>query len=174
MKTDSHRNVFRTRRAAYGIARGLGWFSIGLGLVELLAPQLISRSVGMRGREGLLRAYGLREIATGIGLLASRDPTPWVWGRVMGDAVDLATLSLRGQPLNPRLGPLGLAAGAVAGVAALDLACAQALRRQSLATERRVADYALRSGWPKPPQAMRGAAQPGEAPSARIGLAASL
>ena len=47
------------------MARALGWFSIGLGMTELLAPRRITRALGMEGTEGLLRFYGAREIASG-------------------------------------------------------------------------------------------------------------
>src|SRR5919112_5715207 len=83
----------RRDSSADALARGLGWFSIGLGLAEVIAPGALARALGMRGHEGLIRAYGVREIATGIGVLASEDPTPWIWGRVAGDALDLATLA---------------------------------------------------------------------------------
>ena len=49
---------------AYGTARGLGWFSIALGLAECLMPHAVARAVGMPGQERTVRAYGLREIAT--------------------------------------------------------------------------------------------------------------
>ena len=32
---------------------GLGWFSIGLGLTELLFARRLARTLGMRGDEGL-------------------------------------------------------------------------------------------------------------------------
>jgi hypothetical protein len=56
---------------AHSMARGLGWFSIGLGLTEVLAPRALTRGLGMEGNEQLVQAYGLREIATGIGILSS-------------------------------------------------------------------------------------------------------
>lgn len=54
------------------LATGVGWFSLGLGLAEILAPQMITRAVGFEGREGLIRGYGAREIAAGMGILASQ------------------------------------------------------------------------------------------------------
>ena len=78
---------------AHSMARGLGWFSIGLGLAEVLAPRALTRGLGMEGNEQLVQAYGLREIATGIGILSSDQPAPWIWGRVGGDALDMATLA---------------------------------------------------------------------------------
>ena len=90
------------RRSVRRAARGLGWFSLGLGLAEVLMPGAVARATGMHGRETLVRACGLREIATGLGLLLARDPTPWLWARVAGDAVDLATLGAHVGRGNPR------------------------------------------------------------------------
>ena len=69
------------QRTARKVARGLGWFSIALGVAELMAPRAVARATGMRRSDTLMRAYGLREIGAGIGLLTARDPTPWLWAR---------------------------------------------------------------------------------------------
>lgn len=74
-------------------ARALGWFGIGLGLIELAMPRTLARSAGMPSLPTLTRACGLREIGAGIGILTSRDPTPWLWARVAGDALDVVTVS---------------------------------------------------------------------------------
>ncbi|HYE51202.1 MAG TPA: hypothetical protein VEB20_16515 [Azospirillaceae bacterium] len=121
------------------LARGLGWFSIGLGLAELMGGGRMSRSLGMGDHPTLLRAYGLREIATGIGILAQRDPTPWIWGRVGGDLLDLATLA--GAMDRDNRGRIGGAIGAVAGVTVLDVLCGQALARQGNGGQRRGGRY---------------------------------
>jgi hypothetical protein len=110
------------------LARGLGWFSIALGAVELLAPDTLTRRLGMGGSEGLVQAYGVREIMTGIAILSSDDPTPWLWGRVAGDALDLATLGAAINDRNPQRQNVGVALAAVAGVTALDVYCAQGLQ----------------------------------------------
>lgn len=159
-------------RPFHALARGLGWFGLGLGLAELIAPRAMARATGMQGREGLIAGYGARELATGVGLLASRNPTPWIWGRVAGDALDLATIAPRLDQWGARRRErAGLAFAAVLGVAALDLACAIALAAAGAGrrTARRGAvparDYSDRSGFPRPPEAMRGAATRGfEAP----------
>ena len=143
--------------SADALARGLGWFSIGLGLAEVLAPRALTRALGLHGQERLVAAYGVREIATGIGILAARDPTPWIWGRVGGDALDLATLAGGLHEGNRNRANVGLAMGAVAAVGALDVYCATALSGGSEAP-RQIRDYSARSGFPREPQAMRGAA----------------
>ena len=121
----AQRRYRRRRRRSGGrsesLAHGLGWFSIGLGLAEVLAPRRLTRALGMEGAEMLVQAYGAREIATGIGILSSDDPKSWMWARVGGDAVDLATLAAGLQSDNPRKDNIGLAVAAVLGVTALDV-----------------------------------------------------
>jgi hypothetical protein len=134
------------------LAVGLAWFSIALGIAELAAPRLIARATGMRGREGLVRLYGLREIATGVGILMASDRKPWMWGRVAGDALDLATLAAA-----PKRKP-AIPLAAVGGVAAIDVGCALALGAESRQPAR-VFDYSERSGFPRPPSEMRGTAR---------------
>jgi len=148
----------KRRTRPEGLARGLGWFSIGLGLVQLLASQAVARSVGLRGQERLVAGYGAREVANGIGLVMARDPEPWLWGRVAGDALDIGTLATG----LARRGSADVALAAVLGVTALDLFCARSLsaRRQA-----RIAMPRYRSGLPKPPQEMRGAARDFEVPA---------
>ena len=140
------------------LARGLGLFSIGLGLTELLAPRALCRFLGMQGRETLIRAYGARELATGVAILASHDPTPWIWGRVGGDALDLATLARGFEGGNSHTQNLLLATVAVAGVTALDVVCAQGLAADKRLSGPGTYDYDDRSGFPRSPRAMRGAA----------------
>jgi hypothetical protein len=151
---------------AGSLARGLGWFSLALGATEVLAPQVVTRALGMQGRETLIRAYGVREIASGIGILSSRNPAPWVWSRVAGDALDLATLSAGFTRHNRHKEAVGIAMVAVAGIAALDMLCGQALTQEGQAMELRfpVRDYSDRTGFPRPPADMRGAASDFQVP----------
>jgi hypothetical protein len=109
------------------LAKGLGWFSLALGAMELLAPEKLDRALGLGNHQSMTRAYGLREIGAGAGILVSRDPTPWVWARVAGDMLDLASLVPALDHENPKR---TIAAGAFANVAlitALDIFCAAAL-----------------------------------------------
>lgn len=79
------------------LARFLGWFSVGLGAAELVAPRLLCRVVGASDSgkaPEIMRAMGLRELAHGTGILLRPRPTGWVWSRVGGDALDLAALGL--------------------------------------------------------------------------------
>jgi len=113
------------------LARALGWFSIGLGLAEVAAPRGLARTIGMdEERTGLLRTFGMREIASGVGILAGRERAG-MWARVWGDAMDLAVLgaALRGDD-GERRGRLAAATAAVAGVTLLDVLCSREVSRR--------------------------------------------
>jgi uncharacterized membrane protein len=111
------------------LARGLGWFSIGLGLAEVLAPGGIAKITGVsRKNTGLIRLFGLREIASGIGIFSQgRRPTEAVWSRVVGDALDLACLGAAFASPKTKKGRLAFATANVLAVTALDVLCAQQL-----------------------------------------------
>jgi hypothetical protein len=168
----AHHREVRTRsrhdQSTDALARGLGWFSLALGAAEVFGGRSIARWLGMEQHEKLIRAYGVREIVKGVGILASNDPTPWVWGRVAGDALDLATLGKGLSDPKADRENVMLAMGAVAGATALDIYCANALTGQSSHAyrqpRRRRWDYSDRSGLPRPPQEMRGAARDFEVP----------
>jgi hypothetical protein len=123
------RHPFRAQRyKTYGagreerIVKGLGWFSIGMGLAQLLAPRAMAKASGMpENRIGLMRAVGVRELATGVGLLSRRQPTMWLWTRVAGDAMDLTILGFNAGHAAARKDRVGAAGLAVAGVAVLDV-----------------------------------------------------
>jgi hypothetical protein len=146
------------------LARGLGVFSIAIGVIEVMAARTLTRALGMEGSETLVRLYGVREITKGIGILVSNDPTPWMWGRVAGDGLDIATLITGLDEDNPKRGNVGIALAAVAGVTALDIYCAQALSSGSAQPLPPMRDYSDRSGLPRSPEQMRGAARDFEVP----------
>lgn len=108
------------------IARGLAWFGIGLGVVELLAPRRVAQAAGLEGHETLVALFGVREIASGAVMLAANDPRDWLWTRVVGDALDGALLASRLGPSNPHAKRTLLATLAVAPVVILDVMHAEA------------------------------------------------
>jgi uncharacterized membrane protein len=111
------------------LARGLGWFSIGLGLAEVLAPRGVAKLAGVRGKHtGLIRLFGLREIASGIGIFSQgKRPAAAVWSRVAGDALDLAALGAAFASPKSKTGRVAFATANVLAVTALDVLCAQQL-----------------------------------------------
>lgn len=122
------------------LANGLGWFSIGLGLAELLAPEKVGQAIGVRNHHNVFRALGVREIASGVAILAQEKPVESLWSRVAGDAIDLSLLgsALTSQETNrPRL--VG-AIAAVAGVTVLDVLCSTRLSAGRTQPERQSAN----------------------------------
>ena len=114
--------------SAKKLAKGLGWFSIGLGLAELLAPRAIANISGVSNtRTGLIRLYGLREIASGITIFAQEKPTEGMWSRVAGDAMDLTSLGMAAAAPNAKKGRIAFATANVVAVTVLDVMCAMQL-----------------------------------------------
>lgn len=105
-------------------ATAMGWFSIGLGLWQTLAPRGFQRFIGIEDGEehgGLVRsAYGARELAAGAAILTRPEPTYWMWNRVIGDLVDLASIGRAMQNGKNDRGRLAAAGVAVVACAAVD------------------------------------------------------
>lgn len=146
-----------SRDGADRLAWALGWFSIALGVSELFAARTLTRALGIEGKEGLVRAYGVREIGAGM-LTLSVDKEIGLQSRVAGDALDLTTLVALGsrstQPSN-----LAIAFGAVLGVTLLDIAGAFWVRERASRSDSETRSYANRSGYPKGLEQTRSAAQ---------------
>jgi hypothetical protein len=128
--------------------RALGWFSIGLGLTELLAPSKLTKALGAEGKENFVRAMGARELAHGV-LCLSVNNDYGAWTRVGGDALDLAALASIYRDDNPKKGNVAMAMAAVIGCAIADLAAAQSIRNLHNRKGEPVRDYSDRSGFPK-------------------------
>lgn len=106
------------------LAGFLGWFSFGLGLSQVIAPRAMSRLVRIDddGKNAvLMRALGIRELTSGIGILSQQHPTGWVWSRVAGDMMDLAMLGRAMSSSDNSRGRAAMATAAVLGVTALDV-----------------------------------------------------
>lgn len=105
------------------IAQAFGWFSLGLGIAPIGAPERLSRQVGVddsRTATAVLRLVGVRELVHASGLLL-RHPL-WVWTRVVGDAMDLTMLA---RALAHRHGwrrrRTAVATAAIVGITAADV-----------------------------------------------------
>jgi hypothetical protein len=110
------------------MATALGWFSIALGAAELLAPRALAQWLGMRHGAPILKTYGARGVAAGVGILALPNKSPGIWSRVAGDALDIATLVSIAieNPVKKR--NVAIACAAVLGATGADIACATLLR----------------------------------------------
>lgn len=79
------------------LARALGCYSIGMGIIQVAAPRAMCRLVGARddgASPWVMAAVGTREISQGLGILTRPRPVGWLWSRVVGDALDLSLLGL--------------------------------------------------------------------------------
>lgn len=114
------------RRAAREERLGtvLGWISIGLGAASVVAPRFMARAAGMPPWPNVLRAVGMRELASGVGLLNRPGDQLWRWSRVAGDAMDLALVGLAATHPYANRRRLASTALALATVGALDLRAA--------------------------------------------------
>jgi hypothetical protein len=119
------------------LAKALGWFSIGIGAIEILAPKQLRTELGVHRSSAFVRAFGAREIAAGAAILTYPEEPGPVWARVAGDALDLLVLAgaVTSRRNRDRAAPT-VASLAVLGVTALDLLCAIALTKRNTAFRR--------------------------------------
>jgi len=112
------------------LSYGLGWFSIGLGLAEVLAPRKLAEMIGAPDKAAALPVLGMREIASGVGILTNPTHPAGPSSRVLGDMMDFAFLG--GAMASPNASPARIlgAAAAVAGVTALDMLASDLLGRR--------------------------------------------
>src|SRR6185436_11918757 len=95
---------------------------------QLLAPRRLGRAIGVGDSPILMRLLGLRELASGLGILTQRNPSTWLQARVVGDAMDLALLGSALSSKDADAGRVLAATAAVGGVAALDVRCCREFR----------------------------------------------
>ncbi len=112
------------------LAEGLGWFSVALGAAAIVMPGAVGALSGVR-RRSVTRSVGVRELATGIGILTQRNPAPWLWSRVAGDVIDLAVLATGIRPGNPGRSRAAVSFATVAGILAVDALAASQLTRHA-------------------------------------------
>lgn len=121
------------------LAKALGWFSVGLGVPQVLVPGRVNRLIGVddtRRNRAMMRAVGVRELGGAAGILDRPRPAGFLFARVVGDTMDLLLLgaALRGKGNARRR--VGAAAVAVAGVAVLDVIASAKTSRSSDPTTR--------------------------------------
>lgn len=150
---------YKTRMTSENLAKGMGWFSIGVGLAGILAHRNLCRQLGLKDKKAIVCAHGAREVLNGAAILASRNPAPWLWVRVAGDVIDLATLTTGLKGSRSRQRNVALAIVAVTAITALDIFSAQRSNRKASPVNRSsLRHYKTLSGFPRSPQSMRGIA----------------
>ena len=129
-----HRAKTAGPHSAADLGIALGWLGVGIGLAEFLMPRTVARASGMDEHTHVLRAFGLRGLVSGTGLLVRPHKPGWLWLRVVGDVLDLGFLALsRKRDCDRRA---VLASALVAGVTMLDLLAALDNQRLAHAGQR--------------------------------------
>jgi len=106
----------------------------------LVFGRSMNRTLGLGQSPALVRAFGAREVATGVAVLMYPDMAAPIWLRVAGDALDLAVLARALSTRSRRREATVLSMFAVLGVTALDVMTAASLSQRhsrALATARR-------------------------------------
>jgi len=114
------------------VGLGLGFFSIGLGFVEVAAPGRLARWLGVNGETAktIIALFGARELLAGGMLMRGPAVSTNLWNRVVGDGMDLAALGLAFSKSGRKTAVAG-ALGFVAGATLLDAVTARGLDRKT-------------------------------------------
>jgi uncharacterized membrane protein len=114
------------------LTRFLGWFSLGVGVPQTMAPGRVNRLIGVRDDSGSRtwqRLVGVRELLAAAGIFSRPRPIVWLWARVAGDIEDLALLGAAWRNKEARAGRLAAATASVAGITAVDAFTAARMSR---------------------------------------------
>ncbi len=141
MPEGSHYEATDDGSTSRGLSTFLGLFSVGLGMAQLVSPGSVARLCGIADDEqnrSAMRALGLRELTSGMGILSQPHRPEWVWSRVAGDMMDLALLGrvlTRDENERQRT---SAATAAVVGVTALDIVVARRLQQEQQQRSERI------------------------------------
>ncbi len=98
----------------HGLARALGWLSVGIGVVVVAVPGPVMKAIGLGDRPNLGRLLGVRDLVLGTGLLLGHNKAAWCRARGIADALDVALIAggaSTGAFRRDRA-PIGVASGA--------------------------------------------------------------
>ncbi len=113
----------------HGLARILGWVSIGVGLAAVAVPGPVVKAIGLGDRPSLGRFLGVRDLVLGAGLLLGQNTAAWCRARGVADALDVALIAggAAAGAFRRDRAPIGVASGA--GFSALSFWLARRLER---------------------------------------------
>ncbi len=122
-----------TRHARDGLTiagYGLAALSFGLGIIEIVAAKSLARRLGVPRRAGIVRAFGVRELVSGVGLVARPRASANAWARVAGDVIDLAALTAVLRAAGTRKGAAWGGVAFVASALVADALAGAAMRKE--------------------------------------------
>ncbi len=93
-------------------ARVMGGLSVGAAVGLAVCPRPLLALFGIPARAGLGRLLAVRDVVTGVGLMTTDRPEPWLRARATFDALDGVLVALNGRGRGPvtTLGRLVVAA----------------------------------------------------------------
>jgi hypothetical protein len=112
-----------------GLARTLGWVSIGVGLAIVTAPGPLMKALGLGDRPNLGRFLGVRDLVLGTGLLRGQNTAAWCRARGIADALDVALIIVGAATGAFRRDQAPIGVGSGAGFSALSFWLAHRLER---------------------------------------------
>jgi hypothetical protein len=98
--------------------------STGFGALQLLAPRMIERTIGMSYPLWVIRLIGLRDLALGVTMLAQPASPRWLWVRVGNDLFDCGIIAGASFVRGVKRRRLAGFAAFAAGIVALDVSAA--------------------------------------------------
>ena len=98
----------------HGLARALGWVSVGVGLAAVAAPRPLMKAIGLGDRPNLGRFLDVRDLVLGTGLLRAQNTATWCRVRGIADALDVALIvgGASAGAFRRDRAPIGVATGA--------------------------------------------------------------
>jgi len=129
-RQEGYRQRQQEEVATTGLARMLGWVSIGGGLAVEAAPRPLMKALGLGDRPKLARLLGVRELVIGTGLLRGHNTAAWCRARGIADALDVALIIVGAASgiVRRDRAPIGVASGA--GFSALSFWLARRLEQR--------------------------------------------
>jgi len=112
-----------SRRSVQQLASGLGWFSLGLGATQMVAPGLVNRMIGVRDdaqSRFWQRFVAVQELSAAGGILGRLSPENWLRGRTAADVVHIGMVTRARSTRGERPGRLTATLLSLAGVSVLD------------------------------------------------------
>lgn len=106
------------------LALGIGCYSIAVAVLELLSPKTVNQTVGLNDdtkHRNLVRIRGLRELISGVGIVAAQKPAAFLWSRVAGDLLDFVLVGKSLTSSHNQRQKLMIATAVFSGVALIDV-----------------------------------------------------
>jgi hypothetical protein len=90
-------------------------------MAAVIAPRRFAGGIGLDKSPEMVAAFGARELAAGAALLSPVKPSPFLWTRVIGDAMDLWGLGAAFRAPGAKRNVLMIATGVVLVITVLDV-----------------------------------------------------